>query len=733
MVLSKQKNYLILNHQIINSCTTRYDRINDPTHNTLFGHGIETINPTTGISGLGAPTQTTIPTPALPFTPNVSVSDRYMTSWNTSSVILSYLSQGSLTANESATALEIKFTATASNALFAWGGHIGRAIDWGVGNSAGGISGSPYHTRAIGICRITGTVLCTNSGDFKGGNQDRSLSADAVCGVIATATTTNVSCFGGTNGTASATGLNGTIPFSYLWSTTPAQSTATATGLTAGNYTVTVTDKGGCKATTSVTITQPVAALTCSAVATNPLCNSANGGTGGTITVTALGGTGAKSYAISGGNITGATTGIFTGLTDGTYTVTTTDANGCTTTCQATILAPTVLGVNSISACNNGTATVTLTITGGTAPYSVLNNTGTGPFTVNSGASYSFTVTDANGCTTTTTGTAATCVSYCTYTQGYWANGNRTAIIEQLMVANNLPNIPSVVDVSNPNKYNDITIGRDLRSLQISSAACVSALLPGGGNNLPLAAGNAISKATACTAGNNTLSNRGKIQNNMAANVIALELNFRLNRRDGKDLGVYNLTSNPNCLPISSIILTAISLDLTNIRKEYPTNHPLFLSTVKNIYISDLFIYANRYLGGKITASNSLGGSLTSAITAVNEAWDECRKPTCATVAAVIKTREAEYNSVGAKAKELSIYPNPADDNVIVDLEGFIGYKADLVMYNMTGKAVYQKQYTEINQLQEQINLDKFSNGLYFIVLKPEGENAKTVKLMISK
>jgi polyisoprenoid-binding protein YceI len=56
----------------------------------------------------------------------------------------------------------------------------------------------------------------------------------------------------GTSATASATG--GTAPYTYAWNTTPAQNTATATGLTAGTYTVTATDHNGCLGVSTVTI-----------------------------------------------------------------------------------------------------------------------------------------------------------------------------------------------------------------------------------------------------------------------------------------------------------------------------------------------------------------------------------------------------------------------------------------------------------------------------------------------
>src|SRR4051794_18157651 len=63
--------------------------------------------------------------------------------------------------------LVISFTASRANPVLAWAGHIATRKDWGPGNSAVAISGSPYHTRLLDL-------------DGSGGNQDRSLSAAAV-------------------------------------------------------------------------------------------------------------------------------------------------------------------------------------------------------------------------------------------------------------------------------------------------------------------------------------------------------------------------------------------------------------------------------------------------------------------------------------------------------------------------------------------------------------------------
>ena len=63
--------------------------------------------------------------------------------------------------------IRVTFTAAVDNPVLAWGGHVAWRGEWGPGNSAGGITGSPYHMRLIDL-------------NGSGGNQDRSLSADAV-------------------------------------------------------------------------------------------------------------------------------------------------------------------------------------------------------------------------------------------------------------------------------------------------------------------------------------------------------------------------------------------------------------------------------------------------------------------------------------------------------------------------------------------------------------------------
>lgn len=200
-------------------------------------------------------------------------------------------------------------------------------------------------------------------------------------------------CNGGSTGSATATLIGGTGPFQYVWSNN--DTTATISNLPAGTYSVTVTDSNNCVGNATVQITEPTAVTASVSAQSNVNCF---GDATGSLTVTAGGGTPGYQYSID--NVNFQSSNVFTNLTSGNYTVNVVDTNGCTATAQATITQPAAaLTVDAISTpilCNGGSSTVTVNANGGTPQYN-----GTGTFTVNAGT-YSYTVTDANGCTGTT-------------------------------------------------------------------------------------------------------------------------------------------------------------------------------------------------------------------------------------------------------------------------------------------------------------------------------------------
>ncbi|MCK9206015.1 MAG: gliding motility-associated C-terminal domain-containing protein [Salinivirgaceae bacterium] len=176
----------------------------------------------------------------------------------------------------------------------------------------------------------------------------------------------NVSCFGGTDGAAYITITGAVEPYTVEWSNL--ETTEDIIQLTAGNYSVTVTDKDLCSRVLDVTITEPLE-LTASAIVLNePTCF---GIATGTTEVTPSGGTGPYSYLWSDGQ----TTAVAIDLANGDYTVTVTDANLCTATAQVTLTEPEVITFDFESVrttCGDSIGQINVTnIAGGTGPYTV--------------------------------------------------------------------------------------------------------------------------------------------------------------------------------------------------------------------------------------------------------------------------------------------------------------------------------------------------------------------------
>lgn len=139
------------------------------------------------------------------------------------------------------------------------------------------------------------------------------------CNLTLATSTTSVSCFAGSTGSASVTASSGTIPYTYAWSN--GTSNTSINNVSAGTYSVTVTDAAQCQLSATVQVTQPAAALSSTANLTNETVN----GNDGSITVNATGGTMPYSYIWSNGG----SSATVNGLQGGTYTVTITDANDC--------------------------------------------------------------------------------------------------------------------------------------------------------------------------------------------------------------------------------------------------------------------------------------------------------------------------------------------------------------------------------------------------------------------
>jgi len=217
--------------------------------------------------------------------------------------------------------------------------------------------------------------------------------------LIALADGSSLVCPGETTGEATATGIGGTPPYSYLWSTS--DTTQTITGLSAGTYTVTITDDNDCEAEASVTL-EEAEGVTVVVTGTEIVCGAGNTGTA---TANVSTGTPPFDYLWS----TGETTPTITNLAEGIYGVTVTDANGCTASDAISIDVIDDLDINAtvtnVLCFGEATGEIMVTPVGGTAPYTYLWSTGatTADLQNLTAGAYSVTVTDANDCTVSET------------------------------------------------------------------------------------------------------------------------------------------------------------------------------------------------------------------------------------------------------------------------------------------------------------------------------------------
>ncbi|HMQ45848.1 MAG TPA: choice-of-anchor L domain-containing protein [Saprospiraceae bacterium] len=204
----------------------------------------------------------------------------------------------------------------------------------------------------------------------------------------------DVSCFGGNNGQASVMAEGGTGNYMYSWSNGASQSQLN--NITAGNYTVTVTDDLGCTETASIVISQPDDLV----FIQNISDVSCAGGADGAIAVQVTGGVSPYVYAWSSGQ----NTSSINNLPPGAYTLSVTDSNDCLELATYSVdeAAPIAISfeTEAIPCYGQRSGVAEALVSGGVAPYAYQwSNQATTPAieSVYAGE-YTLTLTDAAGC-----------------------------------------------------------------------------------------------------------------------------------------------------------------------------------------------------------------------------------------------------------------------------------------------------------------------------------------------
>jgi gliding motility-associated-like protein len=271
-----------------------------------------------------------------------------------------------------------------SSSLAVAGGVAPYSFVWGNGDNT---SSSDSLCAGVYPVDITDALGCA---------QQYSVAISNNNGPLLNITTTDVSCAGQCTGAASVAASGGTTPYQYNW-LSGGQTTAAVNNLCAGTYFVQVKDANNCTSTQQVDIIEQTV-LVANGIATQATCGVCNG----TITMNPAGGSGSYTYVWS----NGATTASQTGLCAGTYSVEITDAvNGCKDTMYFAISntnAPlALLDVDSVICNSSSDGQATLTISGGTSPYTVSWSTGSAANPTLTGlaaGNYAVSVTDAMGC-----------------------------------------------------------------------------------------------------------------------------------------------------------------------------------------------------------------------------------------------------------------------------------------------------------------------------------------------
>lgn len=340
------------------------------------------LNGTTGASVIASPASTT--------TYVLTASNLAGTCYDTDSVTV--------------TVHNIDLSASATNANCIPDGTATAVASLGSGVYSYDWNSSPVQTNATATGLPSGTYKVVVTDDITGCQDSASVYVGLTPGALSSfiSASTEVSCEGGSDGTATVTlsGVTGAV--SYSWA--PSGGTgATATGLSAGNYSVTITESpSGCTTTADVTIFEPVDVAVALISNTTPDCN-----TYAQATVNASGGNGPYSYVWN--TSPGQTGANATNLETGAYQVVVTDQNGCQDSLVVNIPGPqspvalSLVSSTDASGCliADGTITVSATGSGGNISYDwLMTPPQTGPTA--SGllpGAYTVQATGSNGCT----------------------------------------------------------------------------------------------------------------------------------------------------------------------------------------------------------------------------------------------------------------------------------------------------------------------------------------------
>ncbi len=549
---------------------------------------------------------------------------------------------------------------------------------------------------------VTDANLCT------AGSGAQTITEPAV--ISATVASTNVSCFGGNNGSITLSNVaGGNGSFTYAWTGTGVSSNTSniATDLTAGNYNYTITDLKGCTKTAQIAISQPIAAISVTGNSTNVTCN---GLSNGSIDMTVAGGT--TPYSLVWADNSSITNEDRTGLAPGSYTLNVTDANGCTANGDAkTISQPATLAVtisSNLQCFTGSNGALTANVTGGTAPFTyawtgVSGITTTATWTGRTTGIYNVTVTDANSCTATKTITintpsSTTCGVFKTYTREKWYS--RHTYLNA--------NFSSVFP-------NGIVIGSGSNTYTFTNALAVHYFL-----------NNDDDDDSHCTSISGNYTNPSSSNNRLAIELLVLKLNvsfdlyftaFSPSSTHIGDLVIYETGSGSH--PFNGLTLNQFLTLANNALGGVPCGSGYTLANVKNTakHLDENFNNDDEDEDDDEDHSHNYGNLVCSCVQGKTGA-----------------TSNAVENKGIVSASTMTCYPNPFSSNLAVNFTSKYASQAVVELYNAEGVRVavlFNGNVKENGTYDVNVNTENLSSGAYFCRFTSDKETVIQKLIMI--
>lgn len=257
----------------------------------------------------------------------------------------------------------------------------------------------PTGTNTAGITSLSAGTYTVLVEDATSNTASLTLTINQPAQLGAIVNHNNARCFGTATGTLSVAGTGGVAPYSFFWQSLSSNA-AVVPNVPSGIYSVIVTDANNCAITETVNVTEPTQIMA-TVTQTNASCF---GSCDGAFNVLATGGTPAYTFS---------TNLVFSNsynsnVCPGTYTITINDANNCSYTRAVTITGSPNFSVTASitdAHCGQADGSACLSITGGNFPFSYIWNNATTLSCLNNvpAGVYTATVSDGNGCITTTT------------------------------------------------------------------------------------------------------------------------------------------------------------------------------------------------------------------------------------------------------------------------------------------------------------------------------------------